>query len=228
MHSSIDRIEKYLVATQTTEKEDRLLREVAYSRLKEAIQSVEVEAGDPLSENRLSNALNISRTPVREALKQLVSEGLLQMIPNRAVVIASRSIQQVSDAIHVRWLLEPEVIRLAAESLDLADCEELESYMQEMERTAEAGDRAAWSRVDRQWHEILCNNCPNKLLGQMVLQALNHMYNEGVSAKVTDQYLIEGTAEHRAVVELILANDGERAAEAMRDHIDRLRKSLFK
>ncbi len=228
MESSIDRIEQYLRDNPTQKKSDRLLSDVAYDRLKEAIQNVEVQAGDPLSENRISSAMQISRTPVREALKQLVSEGLLQMIPGRAVVIASRSIQQVSDAIHVRRLLEPEVVKLAAESLGAEQRETLRQLTQEMVNAASSGDRATWAIADRQWHEILCNNCPNRLLGQMVLQALNHMYKEGVSAKVTDDYLIEGTEEHRMVVEYILANNGEGAHHEMLEHIDRLRKKLFR
>ncbi len=228
MESSIDRIERYLIDMQDRPNGDKLLRDIAYERLKEAIQNVDVEAGDPLSENRISGAMQISRTPVREALKQLVAEGLLQMIPGRAVVIASHSIQQVSDALHVRRLLEPEVMRLAADRLGSAERQKLAAFTEAMIEAAHQGDRATWSNVDRDWHEILCNNCPNRLLGQMVLQALNHMYNEGVSAKVTDEYLIEGTLEHKAVVDFILANDGDGAANAMRDHIDRLRKKLFR
>ncbi len=227
MNSSIDRIEQYLIEQAVSPDDDRLLRDMAYDRLKEAIQNVEVEAGDPLSENRLSSALNISRTPVREALKQLITEGLLQNIPGRAVVIAARSMHQVSDAIQVRQLLEPEVVKLAATHLGDAEREALQAFTTEMTEAAHTGDRSTWARADRQWHAILCDNCPNHLLGQMVLQAHNHMYNEGVSAKVSDQYLIEGTSEHQTVVDLILAKDGEGAERAMRDHINRLQYKFF-
>lgn len=227
MNDSMDRIEKYLTSNPVSDDDDRLLRDIAYDRLKEAMHSVKLESGDPLSENRLSKVLNISRTPVRGAIQQLVAEGLLQTIPGRAVVIAAHSLQQVSDAVHVRRLLEPEVMRLAAESLSEEAREQLQAYTEQLEAAAAQGDRTTWSRVDSQWHEILCDNCPNKLLGQMVLQARNHMHNEGVGAKVSDQYLLDGTAEHRLIVDLIMTNDGDGAAKAMGDHIDRLRNNLF-
>jgi len=229
MESSIDRIEKYLIANQKAEIPGvTLLRDVAYQRLKEAIQSVNIEAGDPLSESRLSNALSISRTPVREALQQLVAEGLLQAIPGRAVVIAARSVQQVSDALHIRELLEPEVMRLAAQSLSPSERETLLQYTKQMHDAAEIGDRVTWAKIDRYWHEILCDRCPNQLLGQMVLQARNHMHNQGASTQVSDQYLIDGTAEHQRVVDCILSNQGEDAAQVMREHLQRLRENVFK
>ena len=228
MDSSLDRIEKYLLSSYDIQPESKLLREVAYERLKDAIRSVDVVAGDPLSESRLSTSLGISRTPVREALQQLIADGLLQVIPGRAIVIASRSIQQVSDALRVRELLEPEVARLAADSLSPEARVSLEEYTSEMEQAAAQGDRSTWARIDGKWHEILCDYCPNQLLGQMVLQARNHMHNQGASSQVTDQYLIDGTGEHRLVLEHILSNDGEKAAQSMLEHLYRVRENIFR
>jgi DNA-binding GntR family transcriptional regulator len=229
MDTSIDRIEQYLRDRPNTRQSDsKLLRDIAYERLKEAIQSVDVKAGDPLSESRLSSSLGISRTPVREALRQLVKDGLLQVIQGRGVVIAARSVQQVSDALHVRELLEPEVMRLAADSLPLSARELLQQYTDAMEQAALDGDRPTWAKVDHLWHTILCNHCPNHLLGQMVLQARNHMHNQGASTQVTDQYLIDGTREHRQVVNAIMEHDGKRAAELMSEHLGHLRENIFK
>ena len=91
-----------------------LLRDIAYERIKDAIRLSRLQPGQPLSETRLSRELGISRTPVREALQLLAQEGLVQVIPGRAVSVAAPSVQEVMDAIHVRLLLEPEVTRLAA------------------------------------------------------------------------------------------------------------------
>ena len=89
--------------------------------------------------------------------------------------------QEVLDALHVRELLEPELVRLAAEALNGEELKTLQDLTEEMERAAQAGDRPAWSKADIKWHETLCNTCPNRLLGQMVLQARNRIYRSGSS-----------------------------------------------
>jgi DNA-binding GntR family transcriptional regulator len=229
MSNAMERLERYLSEMeQFTEAESRSLRQVAYERLQEAIKHAQLEPGEPLSETRISKALGISRTPVREALQQLAQEGLVQIIPGRAITIAAPSMQEILDAIHVRELLEPEVIRLAAEALPEKKRETLQELTAEMERAARAGDRPGWSKADIQWHEILTDHCPNRLLGQMVLQARNRIYHIGADNHVPDQYLIEGTLEHKQIVEAILARDGELAERLMLEHLRHVRDNIFK
>src|SRR5215510_6559341 len=114
----MEKLETYLIQQKLPRREQqtRTRREVAYVRIKDALQHAGLEPGEPLSEPQLSKMLGISRTPVREALQQLAQEGLVQVIPGRAVTVASRSVQDVLDVIHMRSLLEPELARLAAES----------------------------------------------------------------------------------------------------------------
>src|SRR6266851_4659099 len=90
------------------------LRDTAYERLKDAVRHQELQPGQALSETYLSKILGISRTPIREAIQQLVAEGLLETIPGRAVTVAAPSAQAVLNVIHIRSLLEPEVARLLA------------------------------------------------------------------------------------------------------------------
>lgn len=229
MLDAMDKIEKYIEAQgQVSETDSRLLREIAYERIQEAIKYTHLQPGDPLSETRLSRALGISRTPIREALQRLAREGLLQIIPGRAITVAAPSMQEVLDAIHVRELLEPELVRLAADGLPSEAREILLQAIHEMEEAAQAGDRASWRKADTIWHETLSHYCPNRLLGQLVLQARNRMFNEGAAEKVPDQYISEGTVEHRAVVDAIMANDGDTAEQLMKEHIRQVRENMFK
>jgi DNA-binding GntR family transcriptional regulator len=225
----MDKLEEYLLEKGEIETTDsRLLRDVAYERLQDAIKHSLLQPGEPLSETRISKALGISRTPVREALQRLAKEGLVQVIPGRAVTVAAPSLQEVLDALHVRELLEPEVVRLAAEALPAAERETLRDLTTEMERFARARNRPAWTKLDIKWHETLSQACPNRLLGQLVLQARNRMYNRGAAEHVPDQYIVDGTLEHKQVVEAILAGDGEAAEGHMREHIRNVRENLFK
>ena len=229
MGKSLEKLEQYLLSHPGTGNgEKRLLREIAYERLYDALRSIDLEPGDALPEIRLSQVLGISRTPVREALHQLAADGMVQLIQGRAVTVAARSAQEVFDALHVRELLEPQVVKLCATVMPDLALAQLQQLTKQMDQTARSGDREGWSRADREWHEVVCVACPNKLLGEMVLLARNRMYHKGSDEHVPEQYLIDGTNEHKHIVEAITAQDAERAEALMFAHLDQLRENIFK
>lgn len=209
-------------------KSPRRLRDVAYERLKDAIRDQEFQPGQPLSETYLSQLLGISRTPVREAVQQLAQEGLLQVIPGRAVTVATPSVQGVLDVMHVRSLLEPEVARLVAEAPGPEMIEALRNALAKMQRAAEQMDKAAWTRADTEWHEIIARACPNRLLGELALQMRNRSHSFSADNQTSPARIIDCTAEHRAVVDAIEARDLLAAERAMRQHLERVRQGLFR
>lgn len=229
MTQSMDELEKYILAMEPIEATDsRLLHDIAYERLKSALKLTPTQPGDLLSESRISKALGISRTPVREAIRHLAQDGLLEVIPGRAIVIASPSIQDVIDALHIRELLEPVMISLVAEVFPTEARKLLQETTERMEQAAQAGDRSAWSKADTLWHELLSEHCPNKLLGKLVLQARNRVVGIVFQDYYNRQYLIEGTVEHRAIVDAIMAKDSSTAENLMSEHIKEARRNLFR
>lgn len=229
MRKSIAKLEAYLQEHHPDQNgETMLLREAAYKRLYDALRNVDLEPGEPLPELKLSKALGISRTPVREALQQLAADGMIQMIQGRAVTMVARSVPEVLDALHVRTLLEPEANKLCVNALSEAQFNRLHSLTRQMEEAALRADRQHWSRLDREWHEILCGACPNKLLGEMVLLARHRMYHKGSDEHVTEQYLIDGTAEHWQIVEALMAKNADLVEERTLHHLHRLRDNIFR
>ncbi len=227
----MDEIERYLLKNKDEQFNDsspRLLRELAYDQLKDAIRYANLQPGAPISETRISKVLGISRTPVREAIQLLSQEGLVEIIPGRAVTVASRTIRDVLDVIHIRLLLEPELTRLATESISDAQLKTLWNSLEKMEDAVERVDRPAWSKADTVWHEILSEACPNPLLGEMVLQMRNRIHRyANIDHKLEIAQLRNGTAEHRLIVEAIDAEDAQTAESLMRTHLENLRKNLF-
>lgn len=205
-----------------------LLRDMAYSNIKEAIRLARVQPGQALSETRLSRQLGISRTPVREALQMLAQEGLVQIIPGRAVTVASPTVQDVMDAIHVRLLLEPEVVRLAAKHITPDQLEVLQGAQAGLEQAIAANDRAAWSRADNIYHETISAACPNQLLGELAMQYRNRVSYLSIDAQGNFERLTACTVEHRQIVDAIATHDSELAAQSMRDHIELFRQSIFR
>lgn len=229
MSKSMRRLEDFILEQGGIQAADsRLLHQVAYERLKNAVKLAELQPGELLSEGRIAKALGISRTPVREAIRRLAQEGLLQVIPGRAIAVASPSIQDVLDALRIRELLEPELTRLAAEAFPKQARELLQETTKIMERAAQADDRLAWSKADTIWHETLSNYCPNKLLGKLVLEARNRVVGIVFQDYYASSYLVEGTQEHRSIVDAILADDREAAENLMRNHIQGARRDMFK
>ena len=215
-------------ADQTPPSGPALLRDVAYDRIKDAIRHGALQPGEPLSETRLSRLLGISRTPVREALQGLAQEGLVQIIPGRAITVASPSIDDALNAIQVRSILEPAVVRLSTEAMQAGQLEKLWHALLTMENAAQRGDRAAWTDADTQFHEIISIACPNRLMGEMSLQIRNRMSYVAIDTRTSPERLVECTAEHRVVVERIAERDAQGAEQAMRDHIKMLWESTFR
>ncbi len=229
MQSGMDKLENYLLRQGEIQNTGaRLLREVVYDRLYDAIRNTDLQPGDALSEPRIARALGISRTPVREALHLLTQAGLLEVIPGRAVLVASPSMRNIFDALQLRELLEPEMMKAVAHNMSAADLETLQEITAEMERAARAGDRPAWSRADNQWHELMSRACPNRLLGDTVLQTRNRIFTTAADENVTDQYLIDGTLEHKKIVAAIEAGDGDLARQLTLDHIKNLKANMIK
>lgn len=232
----MERLESYLAkqgsvrqgaAKQKSKASSR--RELAYERIKEAIRSQVLVPGEPLTETRLSKLLGISRTPVREALQQLVQEGLAETTPGHAVTVATRTVQDVLDVVHIRSLLEPEQVRLATEAISVRQVEMLETAMQEMERAAQKNDLAAWGKADSVFHEILKEACPNRLLAETVLQLKNRVHHmANFDTKMNPDRLVACTKEHRNVVNAIKAKNAKVAKAAMEEHIAALTNGLLK
>ncbi len=225
----MENLETYLTSRQEHFSTDLTLRELAYARIKDAIQNARLQPGEPLTEVRLSKLLGISRTPVREALQQLVQEGLAESSPGHAVTVAARTVQDLLDVVHIRSLLEPEQVRLAAEAITLGQAEELEEVMQRLEQAADTDDRNGWVTADVRFHELLREACPNKLLGETVVQLktrVHHMAN--IDTHTDSERLTACTREHREVVDAVKAKDGLQAKAAMEDHIAELTTSLLK
>ncbi len=205
-----------------------LLKDIAYERIKEAIRLAELQPGQPLSETRLSKQLGISRTPVREALQVLAQEGLVQVIPGRAVTVAAPSLREVMDAIHIRSVLEPELVRLATKAITEDQLAILWTALGDLESAVSKDDRLAWSNADNTFHETISEACPNQLLGELSLQIRNRIAHLSIDIGNDVERLQQCTYEHRIIVERMAVGDAKGTEEATRDHINMLRESILR
>jgi DNA-binding FadR family transcriptional regulator len=134
----------------------------------------------------------------------------------------------VLNVVHVRLLLEPEMMRLVTDTISPTQLDTLIKALDGMEKALLAGDQEDWSEADTVYHETLSAACPNQLLGEIVVQMRNRVHHlANVDSQTNPTRLQACTAEHREIVEAIAAKNGQAAAEAMRSHINQLQQSLF-
>jgi DNA-binding GntR family transcriptional regulator len=191
---------------------DRATR--AYAGIREAILNLSLQPGEPLHEVVLAERLGVSRTPVREAIRRLQSEGLVESSPSRGVAVAQVSVEDVENAYMVLEVLEGLAGRLAAQRITEDAANGLRRLISELQDAAVAADVERWTRLDAEFHDRVREIAANAKLSQTA----SLIYP--VVERVRSTYLREGhqpdmmavaTEEHCAIGEAILAQDADRA-----------------
>lgn len=195
------------------------LRQLAYDRIREGILSLELKPGEPLSENRLAQKLQISRTPVREALKQLERDGLLRFAPPKGAFVTELRSQDILEIYQVRESLEGLAARLAAEQMSDADIATLDEELNERYRQVKSDAWRDTFHDDRHLHEQIIKAAGNRRLAQFLTLLHDHMYRIWHLSPPEPDRLQITLDEHRAIIDALKARDGEAAAAAMVGHL---------
>ncbi|WP_211206625.1 GntR family transcriptional regulator [Wenxinia marina] len=201
------------------------IRERTYNALLEMITNRELQVGQVIDEVSLARMLNVSRTPLREAIRQLVIEGLVTARPYRGHAIRSLTTKELNDLYSVRKELEVLAIRGAVPRMTDEDIAELEGLLDRGVQALRNGDLPAYANLDKAFHgriaELSDNGTIVETLNRLALQIqlCRVMANE-------DPALAEHAAEEReAMVQAFRARDVDRAGELMRAHIAGVQKA---
>lgn len=202
----------------------------AYAQLRDGILHGRFEPGARLGEVELAETLGVSRTPVREALRQLAADGLVDLAPNRGARVATWSDAELQDTFELRGLLEPYGARRAATRIDDAELQRLEALCDDMERVGRPGpgqDLDLLSQLNADLHKsVLAASGNTKLLGlvgsvvsvPMVIRTF-HRYSP--------DSLERSHRHHRELLAAFRAGDPDWAESVMRSHIHAARNVLL-
>ena len=196
------------------------LRDVVYNTLRKAILRGEFQPGERLMEIMLANKLGVSRTPVREAMRQLENEGLVIMIPRKGAQVAKITRQELNDVLEVRKSLEILAVEKACERMTpeqeaaLAEAEELFNSL------IGTDDITAIAEADVAFHDVIYQATGNRRLIQILNNLREQMYRFRVEHLKNKAGRLKLTEEHRAIVEAVLAKDAEAASRLTAEHID--------
>jgi DNA-binding GntR family transcriptional regulator len=196
----------------------RALSQHAAHALRDAILAGHYQPGDRLVERELAHEMNVSRAPVREALRQLAKDGLVDIVPHRGAVVTPISPEFVVDVFSVRAALEGMAARLATVRISAEELARLSGLIVEMEAAGRAGDATLLVDQDIEFHRVLTAACRRPVL----LEALGAIWNKSyllIGASRSAFPLDKIAALHAPILAAAQARDPDRVEAAVRDHL---------
>jgi DNA-binding GntR family transcriptional regulator len=202
--------------------------ERAYAVLKDKLTTLAYPPGDFLNIATLVDKLAIGRTPINHALHRLSTEGLVQIIPRKGVVVAPLSIDDALHLIEVRLANERLCARLAAERITAAEVGDLRSVADAFDAAVLTRDMPLIMNCDRLFHERIAAASGNSILIEIlkVLHARSQRF--WAISLAAEGHLAEVTVEHQEIVAALAANDVDAAVRAVEAHILSFRQSLLR
>ncbi len=195
------------------------LRGRVFHKIRDDILNGKYKQGEELREATIGEELGVSRTPVREAFRQLELEGLLKMIPNKGTYVTGITQKDVRDIYMIRSLLEGLCARWATENITPEQLAEMEEnvYLSEFHESKGRYDQMA--QLDNRFHEILYESGDSKMLEHLLRDFHQYVYR---ARKMTLSSEVRGKAsnlEHREIMEAIKAGDADKAERLANLHM---------
>jgi DNA-binding GntR family transcriptional regulator len=210
-------MQEYDVKHEVTDKYS--LRGRVFQRLRNDILSGKYQENEELKEVAIGEEMGVSRTPVREAFRQLELEGLIQIIPNKGAYVTGITLKDVQDIYMMRSLLEGLCARLASEHITKEQLEEMEENVYLSEFHAAKGHYDQMAELDNRFHEILYEASHSKMLEnqlkdyhQYVLRVRQKTLSNNVRSKASNE-------EHKQIMEAIKNQDAQSAETLANQHI---------
>ncbi len=176
--------------------------------------------GARLDEHGLAKRFNLSRTPVREALRQLTSAGLVEMRPRRGVIVSLPTDSALAEMFEVMGELEASCARLAAQRMSPAERVRLELVHQRSSEAVRRGDRESYRLLNFEFHDVIYGGAHNDFL-----QRTTHNIRQRIAPFRRAQFAVQDRLtksyeEHDVIVRAILRGDADQASDVMRTHVN--------
>ncbi len=199
------------------------LSESAYEQIKDAICSGRVTPGDILSENQTAAQLGMSRTPVREALRALASEGFVEIRNGVGAYVKPLSSKDVEDLYEVRCLLEVQAIKTSIYRITNEEIDAFEQRFQERFDACERGEhpgQGEFSELDWSLHSLFVERCTNKYIKRIVAGYDSNLRRyQSMSIDALND-VRESARQHLEILKALRLRDADKASEVLRKHLE--------
>ncbi len=199
-------------------KNHELLSQKVYRIIKRDIIQGKLVSDTRLFEEKIAEQMNISRTPVREALRLLAAEGFVKLIPNIGIVVNQVSPQDLLDVLNIRLQLETYAVSLAAQKIDQKAIKNLKIIIEQMEEAVLSKDALAYSNLNSKFHKSIMNISENKKL----IEICANLYQQSehwIKALGVPERLRHSLQEHKDIYNALQDKDLDKAKQAMHIHL---------
>ena len=202
------------------EKKSATLRGLVEDKLREAIAAGVFAPGQRLIERELCEMLGVGRTSVREALRQLEAESLIESLPHKGPVVARISVEEARQLYSLRTLLEAHAGRRCAQTADEDFLQRLDAAVETFVKASECKERVAMIEAKTAFYDLLMEGCGNKYITRTLTGLHNQISALRLTSMSRPDRLPQSIAEIRAIAAAIRSGDPARAADACRRHIE--------
>jgi len=195
------------------------LTERAYRYVRERILSGDLPVGTILAEARIADELDISKTPVRQALQLLRTQGLLEVGPRRQLVVRGVTEAHRNEILQIREALEEIAVRTACHTMTDEQIDMLRLSLLRQRRAAEAGDEQTFLGLDEQFHILIAKGANLPTVAQLLEQMRGFARLMRLGHSQPPEHLRDVLSEHMLIVDAIERRDVDGALDALYDHL---------
>lgn len=187
----------------------------------------DLKPGDRLDEKSLASEFGVSRTPIREALRELGAKGLIDLVPHKGGIVAQISIDQLADMLDAECELEALCARLASQRMSAVEKGALQECHAQAKELTRDRDALRYLVVNQSFHDLICDGAHNATLAAMTRELRTRLAPFRQSQIETKSRLAMSHDEHDQIVAAILKSDPDAAQDAMRRHNARLSTGIL-
>ncbi|MFZ3207230.1 MAG: GntR family transcriptional regulator [Geobacteraceae bacterium] len=201
-------------------KKHLTLRESILETIRDAIMTGALKPGEKVVEPELAERFGISRTPIREAFRQLESEGYLTVIPRKGAVVASFSQKDVEEFYAIKSILEGYAARQACENLTIREIDKLQAINDKLRRLADESDIKRFFNIHNDFHELFIKAANNEKLYDLILNLLNKFQRLRFASLSLPGRMRISVQEHEKIIEAFRKRNGELAERLVRKNAE--------
>lgn len=205
---------------KTTKEKHPTLREKILETLRDAIISGNISSGSRVSEPELAERFGISRTPIREAFRQLASEGYLTIKPRKGAVVTAYTPKDVSEFYAIKSILEGYAARLACSRLADREIDRLQGINEKLEELAEQNDIKQFFKVHNDFHELFIKGADNDKLREMINMLVTRFQRLRMTSLSLPGRMAVSVQEHQKIINAFRKRDCDLAETLVRKNAE--------
>ncbi|WP_432204747.1 GntR family transcriptional regulator [Cetobacterium somerae] len=205
------------------------LKTKAYREIKELIISGKLEANERIDEEFLSKSLNVSRTPVREAINRLEQEGWINIVPRKGMFVENISIKEINDIFQVRSNLEPIILEMAFYKINRDELITLKKKFLDFSNkdSLTSEEKKKLDTLDNELHLLILKNCNNNFIIKMMENVYEHNMRIRNTSSQPPIRRFDAINEHINIIQAILDNNLEISIEELKNHNSKAKEGFF-